>query len=177
MDARWTYRARRGACATVAIAATACTPAAAADGAYRAQLVHLKPARPTLVQAAYMHWGTRLEQACPPGTLSFRRTPPAWAGELDDPGGSWGDCHPYVQRTGRRWPERCATAVHEAGHEVLTHEGYEGDQHQAPDGHGVMLDRMIIGQVAHVRRGHRRIRQETWVGIPRVCQPARYRSR
>lgn len=124
-------------------------------------------AAPTLEQLAYRVWGGQLEAACPGGSLKFtvsREPSHALGADIADArGGSWGDCHPWV-KAGGRWPERCATAMHEAGHET-----------GLPDrpGAGGLMDntRMIIGQTAFVH-GHGRVhRVQSWTGIPDVCQP------
>lgn len=121
--------------------------------------------RPTLEQLAYHYWGDKLEAACPNGSLRFRRVPPTWGGVTDEEGGSWGDCHPYVRREGRRWPEVCASAIHETGHE----RGLD----DVPGEGGIMDNtRMVVGSLAilHTRSG-RVIRAQSWTGIPNVCQP------
>lgn len=121
----------------------------------------------TLEQTAYRFWGARLERACPNGSLQFRRVAPPWGGVTDEGGGSWGDCQPWVRRHGQEAPELCASALHEAGHEI-----------GLPDfpGTGGLMDntRLIVGSRAvYVSRHGRARRAQVWTGVPAICQPGR----
>lgn len=145
------------------------TPVQAATAARVAQSYgqDAKP-RPTLEQLAYRYWGKRLERACPGGSLRFtvsRVSPRPDPSMADAAGGSWGDCHPWVNSTDARRPELCSTALHEAGHEVGLLDR---------PGHGGLMDntRTIIFQraVIYDRHGHGH-RARSWSGIPALCQP------
>lgn len=131
--------------------------------------------RPTLEQLAYHYWGSGLEAVCPNGSLHFRRTMPAAereaVGDDDAMGASFGDCHPWLRRAGRKWPEICATAIHETGHERGLPDSRNGDG-------GVMEQgRMIVESRGVIHHRHGRItRFVDWSGVPNVCQPG-YRIR